>query len=96
MRKDASAYAKLQRQLLASQKMATETRLKLMDTEAKRFDETVTLQSMLEGRDRELISLRRYVEEIDELLASGQCSDITLARLRKELSATQVSDDDQD
>jgi len=96
IRKDAKAYLKLQRQLSATQRMVTDGNIKLIDEQQKRFDETVTLTHMLEGRDRELAALRRYVEEIDELLASGACNDLALARLRRELSEAEAPDDDLD
>jgi len=94
IRKDARAYLKLQRQLSATQKLVTEGNIRLMDEQQKRFDETVTLTHMLEGRDRETAALRRYVEDLDDLLASGQCSDMALARLRRELSEAEAPDDD--
>lgn len=78
----------LSKRLIAAQRMATEKATALMREQELRFDETATLQGMLQGRDREIAALRRYADELDDLLASGQCDDLTLARLRKELSAS--------
>ena len=71
VRKDASLLRKAEQRALASQRLAAETKAKLIEVERLRFNETITLQAMLEGRDRDAFELGDDLEGARSRLQLG-------------------------
>lgn len=87
----------LMRNLRASEKLATKLQRDLYDEQRRRWDETITLQDMLQRRDRELATIRGHVDELEGLIADAGGDVLAARRLRSELSkALAPADGDDD
>jgi hypothetical protein len=75
---------------------ASEWETRARSASTARVTEAEIAIKMLNGRDRELVALRRYIEGFDELLSSGKFNDMALARLRYELAGATTPQDDSD
>lgn len=86
----------LHKRLRVAEKLTINLERDLRLEKSRRFSETLTLQQMLGKREKIITMLEGHVEELEKLLADAGGDELTLRRLRHELSEAYDAIDSED